>query len=121
MSMINQWDIWLTDFPNEEDNTQYTSRPVIVLSVEPLWLLSVKVTSHKPRISDKYDIEITKWQESGLSKPSTARISKTTHLSPSNFKYKLGSLHPVDRASVINMFAQFIFDSIDKDALAVNE
>lgn len=78
MNQINQWDIWLTDFPYEEDPTQFSSRPVIVLSVEPLWLLSVKVTKHKPRSYDKYDIEIKKWSESGLNEPSTARISKTT-------------------------------------------
>lgn len=119
MHSIQQWDIWLTDFPYEEDNLQYLSRPVIVLSVEPLWLLSVKVTKTNPREYDPYDIAIDKWKESGLEHPSTARVSKTAGLSVTNFKKQLGRLHPDERSKIINAFYDFM--ASQKTDKAVNE
>lgn len=119
MHNIQQWDIWLTDFPYEEDHNQYSSRPVIVLSVEPLWLLSVKVTKHDKREYDPYDVTIDKWQESGLEYPSTARISKTTGLSVSSFIKKLGVLHPDERLKIVQSFYGFV-QSKNNDK-AVNE
>lgn len=104
---INQWDIWLTEFPLEEDNSQSISRPVIVLSVKPMWIMSVKVTKHNPRENDPYDIEIKKWKESGLNYPSTARVAKSNKLHISNFKKYLGQLHSDDRINVINAFIDF--------------
>lgn len=40
-------------------------------------LLSVKVTSHPPRQGIEGEIPLLDWQAAGLSKPSTARCSKT--------------------------------------------
>ena len=108
MHDISQWDIWLTDFPYEEDHNQYSSRPVIVLSVEPLWLLSVKVTKHDIRDFDPFDVKIERWKESGLEYPSTARISKTAGLSVTNFIKKLGMLHPDERLKIVQTFYNFM-------------
>lgn len=118
MHNIHQWDIWLTDFPYEEDHNQFSSRPVIVLSVEPLWLLSVKVTKHDSRDSDPFDVKIKKWKESGLEYPSTARVSKTVGLSVSNFSKKLGVLHSDERLKIVQMFYDFMQARNEK---AVNE
>ncbi|MDO4562234.1 MAG: type II toxin-antitoxin system PemK/MazF family toxin [Clostridia bacterium] len=82
------WELWFADFPYEEDNTIVKSRPVIILNVEPLEVLSVKVTSQQSRNSDKYDMPIVHWQYAGLKKPSVARISKTMFLDKNNFTKK---------------------------------
>ena len=103
---IEQWDVWLTDFPYEEDNSQFSSRPVIVLSVQPLWIMSVKVTTHSPRENDSLDLEISHWRESGLSKPSTVRLSKRVNLTEDKFKYKLGELHLEDRLHIMETYMQ---------------
>ena len=72
--------IWFANFPYEEDATITKKRPVIILNVEPLEVLSVKVTSKDVRDADKYDTPIQHWSEAGLDKPSIARISKTMFL-----------------------------------------
>lgn len=123
MSEINQWDIWIADFPFEEDATQIIARPVIVLSVEPLWILSVKVTTTSPRTNDIYDIPIVKWKESGLNEPSTARIAKTIGLQRFAFIKQLGVLHPDDRMNIVNTLYNFIKHkhSLTSSSAAVNE
>lgn len=119
MHNVHQWDIWLADFPYEEDPTQLSSRPVIVLSVEPLWLLSIKVTKHKVRDFDAFDVAIEKWKESGLKYPSTARISKMARLSTDKFQKQLGTLHPDERNKIINTFYAFV--QKQNKSIAVNE
>lgn len=52
-------------------------RPVIVINVEPLEVLSIKVTSHNLRAADDFDTPILKWREVNLKQESVARISKT--------------------------------------------
>lgn len=41
---ILEGDVWLVNFPLEEDPTQFLPRPVVVINVETLEVLSVKVT-----------------------------------------------------------------------------
>ena len=60
-----QWELWYANFPFEDKNIS-KDRPVIILSVQPLCVLSIKVTSHEVREADKYDVPITHWQEAGL-------------------------------------------------------
>ena len=103
---INQWDIWLVDFPLEENPKIFLPRPVVVLNVEPIQLLSLKITKHKPR--DKYDVIIHKWREAGLKYESTARVSKIIRLSHLKFKYKLGVLDEFDRNNVENSFIEYV-------------
>ena len=59
------WEIWFADFPYEEDATITKKRPVIILNVEPLEVLSVKVTSQDVRYEDKYDTPIQYWAKLG--------------------------------------------------------
>jgi hypothetical protein len=107
--MINQWDVWFAEFPFE-DTSGSKDRPVIVLNVEPLEVLSVKVTTHAIRNSDEFDIPISRWSESGLKGPSVARVSKTTNLSTDNFRRKLGVLHEDDREPIMRSYINFIND-----------
>lgn len=100
------WEIWFAEFPYEEEPTILKSRPVIILNVEPLEVLSVKVTSQSVR--DKYDTPIVYWQEAGLNKPSIARIAKTMMLDKQNFKNKIGTLHDDDKVSILTKYTQYL-------------
>ena len=107
---LNQWDIWFAEFPFE-DTSELKDRPVIILSIEPLKVLSIKVTSSGPRTEDKFDIPITKWQDAGLKNASTARIAKTIRLDVDKFRRKLGTLHMDDREKILNTFSLYISQS----------
>jgi len=105
--MINQWDLWFADFPFE-DIIGSKDRPVIVLKIDPLEVLSVKVTTHDIRDEDKYDTPIIKWIEAGLKEPSIARISKTINLTPEKFRKKIGILHSDDTQEIMKKYIDFI-------------
>lgn len=105
--MINQWDLWFADFPFEDIN-QSKDRPVIVLNIDPLEVLSVKVTTHDIRDEDQYDTPITKWMEAGLKQESIARISKTINITPDKFRRKIGVLHNDDAVVIMQRFVEFI-------------
>ncbi|MFA9465601.1 MAG: type II toxin-antitoxin system PemK/MazF family toxin [Velocimicrobium sp.] len=105
--MINQWDLWFADFPFEDSN-QSKDRPVIVLNVDPLEVLSVKITTHNVRDMDTYDTPITKWREAGLKQESIARISKTTNLTQDKFRRKIGVLHNDDTMEIMKKYVEFI-------------
>lgn len=102
------WEIWFAEFPYEEDATIIKNRPVIILNVEPLEVLSVKVTSHNVRDKDKYDIPIQFWSEAGLNKPSIARISKTMFLDKQNFIHKIGTLQDDDKVSILTKYTEYL-------------
>jgi len=105
---ILEGDVWLVNFPLEENPTEFLPRPVIVLNVETLEVLSVKVTKTEPRNNDEYDIPIVYWQEANLKFKSTARISKTMYINKSQFKHKIGTLHEDDLVEVQKLFVEFI-------------
>lgn len=105
---MNVWEVWFADFPYEEDNTITKQRPVVILSVEPLRVLSVKVTSQAVRIEDKYDIPIVHWKYAGLKKPSVARVSKTMFLDKQNFSIKIGNLHDDDKAAILTKYGEYL-------------
>lgn len=105
---ILEGDVWLVNFPLEEDPTQFLPRPVVVLNVETLEVLSVKVTKTDPRDYDDYDTPIVYWQEANLRFKSTARVSKTIYIKKSQFKHKIGTLHQDDLFLVQNLFIAFI-------------
>ena len=106
------WEVWFADFPFEEDPSIVKKRPVIILNVEPLEVLSVKVTSQRPRAADKYDTPIIHWRYAGLSKPSVARISKTMFLDKDKFKMKIGTLHDEDKVSVLTRYTEYLKETI---------
>lgn len=105
-----QWELWYANFPFEDKNIS-KDRPVIILSVQPLCVLSIKVISHEVRKADKYDVPITHWQEAGLKHESVARISKTVSLDNSKFRRKIGELHKDDIDVVLENYVQFLLES----------
>jgi mRNA-degrading endonuclease toxin of MazEF toxin-antitoxin module len=105
--MIKQWDLWFADFPFEDSNKS-KDRPVIVLNVEPLEVLSVKVTTHDIRDNDDYDTPIIKWREAGLKQESIARISKTIYITPDKFRRKIGVLNSDDALEIMKKYIEFI-------------
>lgn len=79
-----------------------------MLNVETLEVLSVKVTKTEPRDIDDFDTPIVYWEYANLRFKSTARVSKTTYISISQFKYRLGALHPDDFAKIQEVYMKFI-------------
>jgi hypothetical protein len=87
---MNVGEVWVVDFPFEDDPTQSKLRPCIIMDVEILEVLSIKVTSHESR--DDYDIPIFKWKEANLVEPSCARVSKIMTLPKKAFIRKFGTI-----------------------------
>ena len=105
---MNVWEIWFAEFPYEEDPTIIKKRPVIILNIEPVQVLSIKVTSHDVRVEDKYDVPITEWQNAGLMKPSVARVSKAMNLDKSKFDRKIGVLCNSDKLTIFAKYQEFV-------------
>ena len=55
---MKKGEVWFVEFPLEEDASKILNRPVIVLDENILGVLSVKITKHKVRQEDPYDIPI---------------------------------------------------------------
>lgn len=89
---MKKWDIYLADVPFE-DVPKTKIRPVIILDDSTVLIDCLKMTSQRPR-SGEYVLQ--KWQEAGLLKPTTVRISKRLALNPNLLKKRIGSLHPLD-------------------------
>ncbi len=104
--MIKVWQIWFASFPFEEDPSVTKNRPVIVLNVEPLEVLSVKLTTQRAR--DAYDVPLQHNEYAGLHKPSVARVSKTMILTPDKFIKLIGELHDEDKAAILEAYARYI-------------
>jgi mRNA-degrading endonuclease toxin of MazEF toxin-antitoxin module len=115
---IQPQEVWLAEFPYEDDPSIKKLRPVIVLSqtdegvtvagLKEDSFLSVKVTSHNPRTKDSFDTIIVKWKEANLDKESVARISKTMNLPASQFKRKLGDADENDFENILTKYLEFI-------------
>jgi len=108
MDEIKYGEVWFAKFPYEEDETKIKARPVVVLDVETLKVLSVKVTKTYPREEDDYDLPILYWQEAKLRFKSTARVSKAIHLDKTAFDFKIGDLHQDDLHDIQESFIKFI-------------
>ncbi|MEG0426190.1 MAG: type II toxin-antitoxin system PemK/MazF family toxin [Cetobacterium sp.] len=105
-------EVWLAEFPFEEDPNQSKIRPVVILdngNLEHLKVLSVKITSKFAR--DEYDVPLLYWQQAKLRFPSIARTSKFMYLPKSVFKYRLGDLHDDDMKLLETKFMEFIMNS----------
>ena len=105
---MREWEVWFAEFPFEEDATVVKKRPVIVLNVETLEVLSIKVTSHDVRNQDQFDTPIVYWKEAGLNRESIARVSKTIRLTNDKFIHRIGDLHIADQNSIAKQFVAYI-------------
>lgn len=82
---MQKGEVWFVEFPLEEDNSKTLNRPVVVLDDNTLGVLSVKITKHKVRQNDPYDVPIIYWEDANLRLASTARISKVILLPKDSF------------------------------------
>jgi len=115
---IQPKEVWLANFPFEEDPQTSKLRPVIVLSQTDDGItvadfnedsyLSVKVTKHEIREEDKFDTIIVKWKEASLHKKSVARVSKTKNLSSSEFIRKIGDADECDFENILTKYVQYL-------------
>ncbi len=85
MIMISREDISEGDiidaFVYFEDNPSIgKKRPVLVISPEEMFVLSLKMTSHPPRQVYQGEYPVMRWKEAGLSKPTTVRASKVLRI-----------------------------------------
>lgn len=71
--LLNKGEVWFVEFPLEENPNRILNRPVVVLDENLLGVLSVKITKHKARKEDPYDIPIIYWEKASLRLASTAR------------------------------------------------
>lgn len=108
--MLHKGEVWFVEFPLEEDKTKTINRPVVILDENTLGVLSVKITKHSPRKSDKYDVPILFWKEANLRLSSTARISKVTLLSGDDFIFKIGTLHSDDFDRINTMYQRYLYE-----------
>ena len=108
---MRKGEVWFVEFPLEEDASRIINRPVIVLDENVLGVLSVKITKHKVRKEDPYDIPIIYWSEAGLRLASTARVSKVTVLNKDSFIFKIGNLHNDDMDRIEAMYSKFLEDN----------
>lgn len=109
--MFTRGEVWFVEFPLEEDTSQTINRPVVVLDESTLGVLSVKITKHVPRPEDSYDTPIIYWKEANLRLASTARVSKVLLLSPDDFIFKIGDLHPDDLEKIEEQYARYISEN----------
>ncbi len=109
--IVNKGEVWFVEFPLEENPDKILNRPVIVLDENMLGVLSVKITKHKVRREDPYDIPILYWAEAGLRLASTARVSKVTLLAKDSFIFKIGDLQKEDLDRIENMYKKFLTDN----------
>ena len=108
---MKKGEVWSVEFPLEEDPDRILNRPVIVLDENLLGVLSVKITKHKAKIEDPYDIPIIYWDEAGSRLASTARVSKVTLLTKDSFIFKIGDFHKDDLKIFMNGNAADLFAS----------
>jgi len=109
--IINPGEVWFVNFPLEEDSATFLSRPVVVLDVDTLEVLSVKVTKTSPRPNDNYDTPIVYWKHAKLRFQSTARVAKTLSLYKNQFTHKIGDLHTDDFEKIQQQSIKYISEN----------
>jgi mRNA interferase MazF len=111
---MNKFDLYWFDYVNQ-DGTKKT-RPVLLLE-EGIILPIAEVTSHDTR-TDK-DYKIVKWQEAGLTKPSTIRFDKIQFATSSLLKDNIGHLdqEDIDKIEELKLVEKLMEDIEKHDAL----
>ncbi len=89
---MKRWDIYIANVPFE-DLPVSKLRPVIVLDSGYALIDCIKMTSQPPRTGEYI---LQRWEDAGLHKPTTVRISKRLALAPDAFVKYIGTLTTVD-------------------------
>jgi hypothetical protein len=117
---INKWDIWLADVVFEDDLTEHKKRPVLVITPGQVYILTAKITSHKPRLNFDGEYDIKDLKSAGLDKQSTIRLSKTIKIKSRFFIRKLGVLSEKDKIEVEKILSE-LNESMKKDGKLILE
>lgn len=101
------WEIWWASVEFEDQPGVKKTRPVLVIpnSATPL-VLTLKMTTHPPRLNYPGEYEIIDYQKAGLKKKTVIRCSKAILLDQKAFSSKIGILQPVDIMNVSNILRQ---------------
>jgi mRNA interferase MazF len=104
----NQGEIWLARVAFRDNPKIIKPRPIVIIGNHLAIDIDVIVdpitdAQHK---HDDFDVEVVKWQEAGLAKPSVVRTSKPTTMHESMFIKKMGDMDPTDLANVLEKCKQ---------------
>lgn len=103
LSNLVRWDIWLAKVEFEENN-DFKIRPVLIINNNQCYVLSLKITSHTPRVGQDGGYQIICWEKAGLAKPSTVRISKRITLPAESFIKRIGRLEQIDCDNILKIY-----------------
>ena len=92
---FRKWEIWLANV-KFDDSDEVKQRPVVIVENNIAFILALKVTSHTPRKGFYGEYALKYWQEAGLNKESTVRISQRLKLEEHDLNRRLGRLHSSD-------------------------
>ena len=109
MKEIKPQEVWKAYFPFSDESGIVKYRPVIVIDVDEdsAMVLSIMITSHKPRF-DEYDIELYDWADIPLDHVSTARVSRNALIPKEDFDKKIGKLTDDDWENIIDLNMRWV-------------
>lgn len=97
----NRWDVWAANVKFEDSDT-IKPRPVLILADRGTHIICLKMTKTAPR---RGEYLLREWQFVGLHFPTTVRIGKVLHMQARDLKYRIGTLSPLDMASIQSMLS----------------
>lgn len=103
-------EVWYAHIPKEENpNDVMRNRPCVIVDNDDSGeVLIIKLTTHEPREYDRYDVVLKDWQKCGLSRESTARVSKIQKLCLSQFDNFKGELSQRDKTAIIDALSSYL-------------
>ncbi len=104
MENLNIGDLWWTHFPYS-DAKIIKRRPAVIVDNDMIAILSMYVTSQQHE-NDPFLIEIRDWKQSGLIKPSYAKIDKIIQIGESNLDQFIGKLSEFDNLRIMQLASE---------------
>jgi hypothetical protein len=97
--VFDKWDIWIVRYPYDDIN-EYKFRPGIVIRTKDGPCEVPKCTSQVPWPGE---YALYNWQDSGLDKPTTVRLSKRAVVPLESMKKKIGAVAEIDRVNIVGL------------------
>jgi len=95
-------DVVSVEFPDFQNQKR---RPGLVLACDAADVLLARLTTPPPR--DPADVALAQWQQVGLPKPSTVRLTKLAVVDRRLIHHRVGSLPASDAQAVAQAWQQF--------------
>lgn len=99
----NRGDVYLVLYPFDDGHVEKL-RPAIIFDTQDGRSIVIKVTTHKERTNDPYDIAIVQWRQAGLDEPSVVRCAHFVPLRHDKIVKFLGVLDKEDLICVLERF-----------------